>query len=57
MSNIIKENGFLLCEEKNITFYEKYGWLQNGDVNIENKIIDNNLHKMKYNCTTDKVTY
>jgi dTDP-4-amino-4,6-dideoxygalactose transaminase len=57
MSNVMEENGFLLCEMKNITFYGKYGWLQNDDINVANKTIDNELHKMVYNINVDTVTY
>ena len=47
----------ILCEEKNITFNEIYGWIKNDDIIVENKIIDNNLHKMVCNCTINKVIY
>lgn len=57
MSNFIKEDGFLLCEEKNITFYEKYGWIKNDDIIVENKIIDNNLHKMVCNNISNIIKY
>lgn len=49
MSNIIKENGFLLCQEKNISFYEKHGWLQNCKINVENKTVNDDLCKMVFN--------
>ena len=34
---------------KNISFYKKYGWLKNNNINVKNKIIENNLFKMIYN--------
>ena len=57
MFNIVKKNGFLLCEKQNITFYEKYEWLQSNDIDIKNKIVTSNLCSIVYNFSLDNVIY
>ena len=56
-NNIIKENGFLLCEHKNIYFYKKYGWNINNDITIINKEYSDNLSKMIFNNLSSNVNY
>ena len=57
MNNIIKDNGFLLCENKNKNFYKKYGWIENNKIKVENKFIKNDLIKMTFNNYLNNVTY
>jgi len=57
MNNIIKDNGFLLCENKNMEFYRKYGWIENNTIDVENKYVENNLIKMTFNNSFKSVIY
>lgn len=46
--NVVKSNGFLLCEKKNQGFYERYGWKEIVDVEVINKSVDKDLVRMMY---------
>uniref|UniRef100_A0A6C0AXA2 N-acetyltransferase domain-containing protein n=1 Tax=viral metagenome TaxID=1070528 RepID=A0A6C0AXA2_9ZZZZ len=57
ITNYIQYSGFLLCEEKNISFYEKYGWLQNNNLEIIGKDVRDNLYKMSYKLIQNNIMY
>lgn len=54
--NII-DTGFLLCETKNILFYEKLGWNLDNTVVVKNKQFSPELHKMTFNKNYQGVSY
>jgi dTDP-4-amino-4,6-dideoxygalactose transaminase len=51
----IRNNGFLLCEEQNVKYYEKYDWIMDNSLKIVNKEIKKGLYKMKYKL--DEISY
>lgn len=57
MGNVIMDNGFLLCEKKNVDFYKRFGWLKNDIIEVKDKLIDNSLQKMTYHNKTNIVAY
>ena len=57
INNKIEDNGFLLCEKHNISYYKKYGWKKDNNIKIFNKKIKDNLYFMKYNLKINDVFY
>tara|TARA_Y100000389_G_C17391276_1_gene480015 strand:- start:679 stop:1089 length:411 start_codon:yes stop_codon:yes gene_type:complete len=57
ITNYIQQDGFLLCEKKNISFYEKYDWCVDNNLKIIDKDVRDDLYSMSYKLINTNVLY